>query len=205
MIPEFQSRLEMGHVPAGPIAALAKQYIAAHPEDDAGALFARIFDPEGGKLYKLLSGDLEFIEFDVADRIACLVGDPVGFWRSPPMEQFYEGVNLVRKNHDSAPKDTKRCEAEGCSNVFVPNRRGRPQKYCSKTCRMTQRDRRREGRRTLQSKRFDTCPHGHDRSPENEVWEMGSRGKPVLRCRECLKEKQRARRARKRADLADAA
>jgi len=137
----------------------------------------------------------EWMEFDIADKMLCLLGLQ-GHWREE-LEDIYLAVDLSGVSRSRMmPKGVKRCEANGCANTFVDLHRGHPRHYCSKTCRMTQRGRRRKGRRSLDSKRYDTCPHGHDRSPENAAWGKGVKGKLVLRCRVCIKEKQRAYRAR---------
>lgn len=95
----------------------------------------------------------------------------------------------------------RRCERKGCTNVFlVPDPEGGKgsnqtrKRYCSRACNATAR-KHRKGVRSQKERRFDTCPAGHDRSPENTyVYTIKSGAKAgyeVRRCRICFNEAQR--------------
>ena len=94
------------------------------------------------------------------------------------------------------------CERRGCSHTFVvPDPAGGKgsnqtrKRYCSAGCYATAL-KHRKGVRSQVARRFDTCPSGHDRSPEN-VYEYVIKSGPkagytVRRCRPCFNSAQRA-------------
>lgn len=88
-----------------------------------------------------------------------------------------------------APRGQKRCAAAGCSELFFPKTKRR--RYCSERCYKRQWWRDKNGARGLESRRFDACPHGHDRSPEN-YFPKGSH-----RCRLCWNKYMRKYRKRR--------
>lgn len=102
----------------------------------------------------------------------------------------------------------RRCARAGCSNQFrVPDGTGKGsnqtrKRYCSKGCNATARKHRR-GVRSRQSRRFDTCPAGHDRTPENTyeyvIASGPKKGMAARRCRICFNEAQRRWRERRAA------
>ena len=97
---------------------------------------------------------------------------------------------------------TLRCACRGCTNTFVPSKhtpKSQPKRYCSMACRTKENNRIRNGSRTKQSILYDTCPHGHDRSPENVRYVRHPSGGMQIRCQACMRERQRARRAKSKA------
>ena len=156
-------------------------------------------------------GKLRWIPFWLADALLCKLR-LANLWRSE-LEHIYLGVNLTDElgNQYLRPteKGWRRCARGGCVKVFPlrdpeggkgsyhPNRR-----YCSDGCAATDAKHQR-GARSQLSRRFDQCPSGHDRSPEN-VYEYTIRsgkkaGTRVRRCRICFNNAQRAYRAERKA------
>ena len=120
-----------------------------------------------------------WIEFDLADKLLCCL-HLTDSWHGR-LEDLYLSVNLepeqprVRK----APSGEHRCAARGCTNTFIPWGK-RNQIYCSQKC--GARDRRELAGRY--GKRYDKCPNGHDRSPENVAYRKSG----AIYCRACNRE-----------------
>jgi len=81
------------------------------------------------------------------------------------------------------PVELRRCQAHRCSIHFIPKVPW--QRYCSKACKHRAWYRRRYGRSPRYGTRYGTCPHGHDRSPENVYY----RPDGSYSCRACNREK----------------
>ncbi len=204
-----------GHVPLERIRSLLIEklhiedghFSTDHPEL---VCLTRMWD-DGDRIWKALNDTGQskgqfWMEFNVADKLLCLLGLQGCWWDE--LADVYYSVDLTKGSiARTAEKDEVRCANPACSVTFSPFNGGRRKVYCTAACKnqhwsQRHKAKRSEGAqgRTLKSKRYDTCPHGHDRSPENAVWEKGSKGKPVLRCRECLNRKARDRRARLRGE-----
>lgn len=137
--------------------------------------------------------DRKRVPFDFADQVLCLLGLQHLWWGE--LAGIYYSVDLRRPSYTRpVPKDKIRCAAEGCSEIFIPKRKDH--RFCCQRCLRAQWHRDNKGHKTLLNKRTDKCPKGHDRSPENVVYEKNYNGVMALRCRACKREKQQARRAR---------
>lgn len=147
-------------------------------------------------------GKLRWIPFGLADSVLCKLRLQ-NLWRHELLEA-YERVNLSGSCGTQwvrpVPKGYARCQLVGCSEIFPsPNARGVRQKYCSKKCKQHASQARRRGFRSQLSRRFDTCPAGHDRSPENTYIVNHKSGQVEYRCRVCENERKAARRAEREA------
>lgn len=125
-------------------------------------------------------GDLSF---DQADALLCKVG-AFNAWRdNKKLKVLYLEADLSKPGQPPRFSERKRCAAKGCSVYFKP--RARWHRYCSQAC--GQRARHQKSGRY--GSRYDTCPAGHDRSPEN----VRERGDGTIACRACGRERERER------------
>jgi len=144
-------------------------------------------------------GRIRMIPFGLADLILCKL-NLVELWRGPLADVYYaasleegHGLQWVRP----VPKGYRRCERVGCSEVFAAKmHRGRAKRYCTTRCGDAESKARRVGSRSQIARANDTCPSGHDRSPEN-VYEYTIKSGPkagtlVRRCRPCFNAAQAA-------------
>src|SRR3990167_9413857 len=153
-------------------------------EDERLMPLTRMWDADDFKKM-FVRTDRETIPFDFADQTLCLLGLQFLWWDE--LSDIYYSVDLTpREKVRTVPKGHKRCEADGCANVFLPKRKD--QKYCSTSCMKKQWWRDKYGSKSLTNKRMDQCPRGHDRSPENVRYEISKDGKKLLRCLVCKRE-----------------
>lgn len=191
--------LENGYVPTKAITnAVGRQLKMTMPwraDDEKLQPLANYYDLE--VLVQILQRNDE-IPFGLADIIITKLGLE-HIWRTRSLQRIYYRANLEGNNGMQRVRVVEpgfhRCERDGCANIFPENPRGRPKRFCSKRCRDTVGLRRRRDARSQTSRRYDTCPAGHDRSPENTYTYVNSKGYPSLRCRVCTREYQRERRA----------
>lgn len=204
------SDLSTGHVPVVRIRELLivklgiedGHFGTDHPEL---ICLTRMWD-DSDRIWKVLNGTgdargQEWMEFNVADQLLCLLGLQLCWYEE--LEDIYYAVNLrTRPISRTTPKGERRCERDGCSAVFAPTMPW--QRFCSQQCQRAQwRNEHSEGARTMKSRRYDQCPQGHDRSPENTQWILDKRsGKLKPRCRVCFNEHRRAVYAEKSKDPA---
>jgi hypothetical protein len=96
------------------------------------------------------------------------------------------------------PLSTRTCARVGCNITFTTQDSRR--RFCCKRHQAAQWATEKHQRRTKVSLRYDTCRHGHDRSPENtHVW-IDKNGHERMRCRVCYRIKARERWKRMRGD-----
>jgi hypothetical protein len=115
------------------------------------------------------------IDFDVADRILCALGDPVSVWRGPLEEQYLAadiGKQVRRLQPVGHTEGVRVCARVGCSNQVersrTENRTGPNKKiYCSSRCRITQNKRNRQPSIVSNVERALACPAGHTRTSKN--------------------------------------
>mgnify|MGYP001407000648 CR=1 FL=1 len=146
-------------------------------------------------IWRVLSGTAKAVGFNIADRLLCATGC-VTAWHTGRLGEVYWKHPLPGKiDKGGKPKTLPVCARVGCSNTPPPSKpRGGRRIYCSRPCLMSAaRDRRRERQtgnpvRTKKNRRYDKCPRGHDRSPENVSFDK--RGK--IGCRECHRNDMRA-------------
>lgn len=220
--------LHKDRVPAERIVPLLREYIAKHtPPEDAEEDVAgtdkkknrkKTLLPEtalahqagvaGRHVRRLLNEEQQYLRFDTADRLICAMGIPF-VWRLPRREGGLVDIYLSIEFEGEARVPTNRCARGGCSNTFDPSPTGyrgvaggKRRLYCSPACQSAQSKREGSGHRTLGGKRYDTCPQGHDRSPENTIEYVKKSGPKAgyveRKCRLCALEKQREYRARKK-------
>lgn len=195
---------EVNRIPAEPFVELVTKHLSTLPVPPPGSDFlspsaslaARAKVPRD-TLEKVLAGNFQTVDFNFVDRIVCAM-DVVHIWWSDWRDLYYS-VPLDDEAEGGVRATIATCAAKGCSNLVPPQRGGPlPKRFCCARCKQTEYDRVSRGsERTLKNKRFDRCPKGHDRSPENVVYQNNGK-QLVLRCRVCLNEKQSRRRLRQR-------
>lgn len=192
--------LSTGHVPSERIVAAIDEALGTEwpwsfpygPFDEPSPLMplTRFWKGDDIKLMLSPARNGGWIEFDFADKMLCVLSLE-DLWRGE-LSDLYEAVDLQTEQQRvrRAPPGSIRCGRRGCGTLFKP---GMPwARYCSKNCKMAeQRHRRseREQRPQRYGHRYDTCPNGHDRSPEN-VYE---RPNGSIACRACRREAAQAK------------
>lgn len=176
-----------------------------HDDDERLQPLTRYWEIED--LKKMLGREHGWIEFNLADRMLCLLGLP-HLWIGP-LSDTYARVNLRETASPYArtrnsPKGRRRCARPGCLRTFdeagghVP-RSGRTRKrYCSTACRIQDYRHRAGVHRSVdgpgRSFLVSRCRRGHEFTEENTKW----RPDGTKTCRTCIRESE-ARRAERRA------
>ena len=176
-------------IPTAPIRPFIENYLETCDSESPLLTLATATGLGERRLYGILYEQDE-LEFDTADRLICHID--VNIWRRE-LPDLYYGVDLSSPSRPRRSRKTRRCECPGCSNEFTPEPRGAHQaKFCSPTCKVKAyraRRRIREERPARYGTRYDRCPNGHDRSPEN----IGTKRNGGQYCKACSREKMKAK------------
>lgn len=176
-----QERYERGMVPSKPIAEIVRRAYA-----ERGMTVFEAGNYTLGRLLHKWEEEQDWMDFDAADRALCEVDKAHCWWAE--LRDIYYAVSL----HSPGRPASKRCERTGCSEVIVTKKQGYGKKYCGRACKHAAwrvRQKKREGTKSRYGTRWDTCPHGHDRSPENTRYREN--GSPT--CRACDRAKEARR------------
>lgn len=195
--------LGSGHVPVERVRAFLDETLHLEGyfgyEHDALLPLLRMWGVSD-RMWKKLSRGEGWMEFNVADKMLCLLGLQ-GRWRED-LEDIYLLVNLDAHQHARVvPAGHHRCERAGCSSVFSVTGRRQHKRFCCDTCRSSEHQLktgttttsvRGPGRR-LESLR---CRNGHERTEENtRTFERD--GKTITDCRICQRASMQRYRDRK--------
>lgn len=145
-------------------------------------------------IHLILTGKRTTISFDAADKILCGINMPFA-WREPDLLPLYLELDLDGPAVERL-QPPHRCARPGCSKIFPAGRYADRKKYCSRKCKGQASQARTRGFRSQLSRKYDRCPAGHDRSPEN-VREYVHRktGQVEHRCIICERQRKHARKA----------
>lgn len=182
--------LGTGHVPSYDIIWAIEEALGIEgPWEDSDERLqplTRIWNIDDLKVQLGVGRKPKWVDFDLADQVICALGR-VDFWRNE-LEHIYLSVRLKDKSTfrgRKAARGSRRCARTGCSNIFVPRKGGHPQRFCSPVCKYTHHSAERRGSRSRENRRYDTCPAGHDRSPENSRVVQHKSGQVEIRCKIC--------------------
>jgi hypothetical protein len=120
--------------------------------------------------------------FDMADEILCKTWNSNAWVEDEQLKVLYFAADLSGPGREPRYGQLRRCAVPGCSVYFRPSVPW--QLYCSKACKHRA-WRRRKPPSGRYGSRYGTCPHGHDRSPEN----VRERRDGTLVCRRCNADK----------------
>jgi hypothetical protein len=186
-------------IPAAPIVAVVEAYLAVTGDrigdgvNERASVFslAAQADIHQNTLEKILNGKTATIDFDLADRLLC-AANMNDLWRTD-LREIYDGAQLVddiRQHKAGSATGSRVCIRRGCSNQFVPPINNPRKRFCSNACRSADWKQRRFGvispagpGRKL---RELVCKNGHERTPENTVFQGGRKF-----CRICKRETDR--------------
>lgn len=196
------SEMKTNRVPAKPIADIVKTYLADQGERVTDGTFkaadvrslAERADIREDTLAKILMGRSKTIDFDVADRLLCVM-NLTDLWRTS-LHDIYESVLLVEGlRKPERASGAKMCARLGCSNLFLQPKGTPPKKFCSKKCGTADWYHRNIGIKTQprgpgRSLEKLVCRSGHERTPENTGWNGVAHF-----CRICRRETARQRAA----------
>lgn len=172
-------------IPTRLLRPIVAEYVEKQTEDDPREALALRAGVSRSLVDKLLSpaAPSDYVEFPAADRLICAMGN-VFVWYLGELGEVYWKAR-IRETKAMSPI----CEARGCGNPVPPKTHtgGKPRRFCSTQCAKRTWDRNKDGtKRTIEEARYDKCPHGHDRSPENTGYYKGS---PY--CRVCDRERKK--------------
>lgn len=175
--------IQRNRVPAAPIVEIINVHLAEVGQREAEGTFtkAAIYplaeraDVRGDTLHKIIQGRSATIDFDVADRLLCVM-NMSDLWRTD-LKEIYESVWLDDRGSwtPSRASGAKVCARVGCSVLFMQPKRCPPKMYCSSTCCAAAAWQRKHGVKT-QPRGKDraleklVCRNGHERTPENTGW-----------------------------------
>ena len=198
--------LERNRIPAEPVVAVIRDYLGAEERKVNGSfraetsiyLLAERADMHGDTLQKIVSGRNKTIDFDVADRLLCVIGK-ADMWYGELRDVYAEAMfddDLPRRAAKASGE--KVCARRGCSETFVPPKLRPGQKYCSTTCcgaAFWQRKHKVKTRLRGKGRHLEAhvCKNGHERTAENTEIKNG-----VRRCLICKRKSCNASAARRR-------
>lgn len=162
-------------------------------------LLAERADMHGDTLQKIVVGRSKTIDFDVADRLLCVLGK-ADCWRGELQEVYAQAkLDDGRKQRTTVkPSKAKRCARRGCSVQFVPSKHGPKQRFCSNACRNSawklSKGMKTGPRGPGRSLEAFACRNHHERTPEN----TGTNSRGHRYCLTCHRDSMRRQRAKKR-------
>jgi hypothetical protein len=174
--------IEPNRIPAGPIVEVIQSYLDSQGERLGAStyapypitLLAERADMNADTLMKTIEGRMQTIDFDVADRLLCVM-NLTDLWLTD-LREVYDEAQLVEGKRRIQPKSAsgvKVCARRGCSTRFRPPKKCPRKRFCSDTCKSTawkhekgllKTGRLRGKNRVLEAL---TCRNGHERTKEN--------------------------------------
>lgn len=195
--------LEPNRIPAPPIMDVVRGYLeregiragAETYESYPITLLAERADMNPDTLMKTLEGRMHTIDFDVADRLLCVMG-LFDLWLSD-LRDLYQSACLEegpRKFQPMRASGSKVCERQGCSNRFEPEPRAPKKRFCCRKCYAADYRAKERGGYTLGpygpgcALSALVCRNGHQRTFENTRYNRKGR----RYCLECKRARDRA-------------
>ena len=186
-------------VPAQPIVEIINDYMIRHGTRSSDGTFEPLpiavladqADIVADTLGKILEGRSQTIDFDLADKLLCVMNLP-DLWRTR-LHDIYEEACFDDdrpRRKGSNPSGIKVCARRGCSEKFIPHPRTPYKRFCSGTCRAAAYKHEHVGVKVMHGKggklRALVCKNGHERTKENTRI-LGGR----TYCLVCKREKDR--------------
>lgn len=186
---------DLNRVPAEPIIAVIRDYLGNEESTEvfhsSVYLLAERADIRGDTLEKILAGRNQTIDFDIADRLLCVLGK-TDLWHGD-LKDVYEKSQLdddgYRRNGRAS--GMRVCARVTCSEMFLPKPKHPYQRFCSAKCSSADNQLRRNPKRKILGKgrilQKLMCWNGHERTPENTRYTPDGR----IYCVECKRKRDR--------------
>lgn len=175
------SALAANRIPAAPIMRVAQAWLAEEAtrlsdgtfEPFSLTVLAERVDVKRDTLEKILAGRMQTIDFDLADRLLCVMHATNLWQKDDELRAHYEATALVESaQKPERASGLRTCARRGCSNTFIPPKNAPWKRFCDANCKATAWKHGKHPPKTeLRGKNRKleefVCRHGHERTAEN--------------------------------------